>query len=163
MKKDSRNGIIIALIITLVFMSAGYSFVSNGLENSQLTTAMSKEFKNIKITTITSVETTGEAEDIKSMINEDNELKLYPGLYNVGDAITYNINISNEGNVDAELNSISVVSEDSNIKYSIENLSAGDIIAKDDSLMFSITLSYEEGAEMPTTARVPEVLVKLNF
>jgi hypothetical protein len=161
-KRDNRNGIIIALIITLVFMSVGYAYVSNGLDNSQLTTSVGSNYKNIKISTITSVETSGEAEDVKSMISADNELRLYPGLYTYGDQITYNVNISNEGNVDVELDSISVISDDSGINYSIGNLNAGDIIENNDSLMFSITLTRDDGFN-ELTNKVPEVIVKLGF
>ncbi len=163
MKKDSKNGIIIALIITLVFMSVGYAFVSDGLDNNQLTTYMSNNYKNVKITTISSVETVGEAEDVKSLISGDNELKLYPGLYNIGDEITYTVNVSNEGNVDAVLNSISVISEDNSIIYTIDNINAGDVIASDDSLMFTIKLSRDENREVEVADRIPEVILKLSF
>jgi hypothetical protein len=162
-KKDSKNGIIIALIITLVFMSVGYAFVSDGLDNNQLTTYMSNNYKNVKITTISSVETVGEAEDVKSLISGDNELKLYPGLYNIGDEITYTVNVSNEGNVDAVLNSISVISEDNSIIYTIDNINAGDVIASDDSLMFTIKLSRDENREVEVADRIPEVILKLSF
>ena len=163
MKKDNKNAVIIALLVTIAFMSVGYALLSAEIDNNQMKTSITDaKRKNIKITTITSIETIGNAEDTKSFISNENEVTMYPRLLEFGDTIIYTINIKNDGNIDEVLNSIEVEADDS-IAYVIDNLSAGDIVTAGDSKIFTISLSLNEEYVGQVNDKLPEVKIKLNF
>lgn len=163
MKKDNKNAVIIALLVTIVFMSVGYALLSAEIDNNQMKTSINDtKRRDIKITTITSIETIGNAEDAKSFISGENEVTMYPRLLEFGDTIIYTINVKNDGSTDEMLNSIEVKTDNS-IAYVIDNLSAGDIITSGDSKMFTISLSLNEEYLGEGTDKLPEVKIKLNF
>ena len=164
MKKDNRNAIIIALLITVVFMSVGYAFLSVKIDNESMTTSMAtKNYIDVRVKTISSVETVGNAYDVKSLISDDNEVTLYPSFLEKEDSVIYTINIKNYGNSDATLENITIDADSEDIVCSLESLNAGDILYAGESKMFKINVSYSEEGQELSEEIVPEVKVKLEY
>ena len=148
LKKDNRNAIIIGLLITIAFMSVGYALLSTKVDQNELKTSVNGAYTDVEITTITSVETQGIAEDVRSFINGKTELVIYPKIVAKGDVITYNVNIKNNGTKKAVLNGIEMSkNEEEQIIYSVSNISVGDEILPGDSKMVTVEVYYDNDYE----------------
>lgn len=166
MKKDNRNAIIIGLLITIAFMSVGYALLSNKVNSNELKTSIANAYADVSISTITSVETQGMAEDAKSYINGNTEVVLYPVVREKGDKVIYTINIINNGTKKSELRGIDISPKQEDYEiYSIVNLSAGEELLPGESKMFEIEISYNNEYEQDSVdvKQLKEIKVTLDF
>lgn len=164
MNKDNRNAIIIGLLVTIAFMSVGYALLSTKIDNKELTTSLSsKKNRDVRITTISSVETVGNANDIKSYISGEREVTVFPEVLESGDSVTYTINVVNNSSERVTLESIDISKYTDYVVYTIGNISAGDKIDPNESRMFTFTVSYNDSFVGDAIPDIGEIKVRLNF
>ena len=165
MKKDNRNAVIVALLITVVFMSVGYALLSTKVDKTEMATSIISAYKDVNITTITSVETQGSAKDVKSFISGKTAVTVYPLVQEKGDKVIYSINVKNSGTQSSKLKSIDINTQQKDyIVYSLNNINAGDTIAANDSLMFTLIVEFNDkytGEEIIQEAN--ELTITLNY
>lgn len=164
MNKDNRNAIIIGLLVTIAFMSVGYALLSTKVDNRGLTASLaSKKNRDIRITTISSVETVGNAMDIKSYISGEREITVYPEIMESGDSVIYTVNVANNSNETVTVESIDIDKYVDYTVYTIGNISAGDTINPNESRMFTFAVSYNDSFVGDSMEDIGGIKVRLNF
>ena len=164
MKRDSKDLMILILILVVTFMSGALVFVSNNNNNS-LRTSMQTEDKNVEITKIVSVATEGYAEDMRSYIDEKLKAVVYPKVVNKYDRIVYTFNVKNNGKTSVELRGINISPKiGEHLLYTLSNIEAGDILEKGESRVFSVIISYDNEYELESVEYVElPVNITLDF
>lgn len=166
MNKDNRNAIIIGLLLTIAFMSVGYALLSKKVDKEELKTSINNTYSDVSITTISSVETMGSAQDVRSYISGNTEITIYPKIIEKNDLILYNVNIKNNGDRKAVLKNINITpSHEDNIICSVSNISAGEELLPGDSKMFTIEVMFDEEYEKEyvQTEELKRIKVYLDY
>ena len=101
-----RNYVIVGLCMILVIMGIGYAAFTSQLKISG-TSKIATEW-NVKITDIQSKNISGQAKDVSAPTYTDTTATFSTSLTSPGDAMQYDITVSNEGNIDAILNDIQI-------------------------------------------------------
>lgn len=160
MTNDKKNRIIVALLVTVVFMTIGFALVTAKIDFDGRT-SLTEIFWDVKITNIVSIDT----EESGSYISHTNEgkttLKLNTLLKEKGDKVTYVINVLNDGTIDAILDNIDISSKDDDVIYSIENIEAGETLKKGESKQFIITAYFNEEKEVKEA--IKEMKIHLDY
>ena len=122
MKKNSKDLIILLLMITIVFGIIGYASLYQKIVNG---IGIQKKAWDISLNNIKS-DVSGDAilksEEINNMYFKSNVI-----FKTLNDKIIYRYDIYNKGNIDARLNNI-LVSCDKNIKYKISGIIKGSVL-----------------------------------
>lgn len=165
MKKENKFAIAATLIIIVAFMSVGITLFSTRIDRNTITTSINSTYRDVSITSITSVETIGSAQDIKSVISGKSSITVSPSINEKGDKVIYTINVKNVGNQNSQLKSIKVEPELAEyLTYSLENINAGDVLEKGDSKMFDFVLSFnDEYFEESVYGDIPEITLTLEY
>lgn len=162
-KKDKKNRIIIALLLAVVFMSAGYAYLAVDFEQKSNNTVSRWD---VKVTTINSIETMGKSKSVKAAINNKSTVAFTTKLLDKEDVVSYYVNVKNEGTLNARLESIDIINTNMNeyITYNIDGISAGDVLKSGQSKMITIkATSIDEIEEIPTDKTISDVIVLFNF
>lgn len=145
MNKDKRNVMIVVLLVIVACMSVGYALLSTKTDMTRMTTSMNSGYKDVALTTIVNIETEGNGEDTHSEIDGKTSVILYPLVNDVGDKVVYTFNVKNNGTEASELKSIEITpNQDEHVSYYLDNISAGEKLAAQDSKMFTLTVEYNE-------------------
>ena len=109
-KHDKRNYIIIALCLILVIMGVGYAAFSqlltiNGTAN--ITNSWNIEITNIRGVNLSSVQNNGAYDKEEPQVGSDKvSATFHTGLISPGDTRIYEVEVTNKGNVDADITSV---------------------------------------------------------
>lgn len=164
MQKDRRNTMIVALLVIVVFMSFGYALLSIKVDKNGMSTSMLPSYKDVKITTISSVLTEGDAMDVNSYISGKESITVTPLIQEKGDKVTYVVNLKNNGNTYSRLKGIEVSELDDYCKYEIEGISAGYTLLANDTLSFMFTVEYDNDYILDRVDVEPkEITLTLDF
>ncbi len=147
--RDKKNIMIVALLVAVVFMSVGYALLSAQLDVKGTTTIVDPVW-DVKITSISSTETEGNATSIDAMVENRFSAKFNAQFQAPGDKITYVVNVKNEGTISAVLNSITITPDDyadGFIVYTIDGLEVGDTLNVGETKVFTISATYNEEIE----------------
>ena len=146
--KKKQSIMIIAVVVTMICVSVGYTLSSSKINLTNATTMINKIW-DVKLATISSVQTEGYGKNLSSSIENDFEAKFNIQLNEIGDKVTYTINVKNEGNIDAILKDIDLITKTKtkDIVYKIEGLDEGDILKPGESQMFTLSAKYNENAK----------------
>lgn len=165
--RDRKNIMIIALLVTVMFMSVGYSLLSTQLEIKGTSTIVDPVW-DVNIASISSTETTGHGKSISATIENKFSAKFNNEFVMPGDRVTYVINVKNEGTLNAKLNSITIEPESKKndaIIYTIEGLEAGELLPRGETKMFTLTAEYnpEYTEEVEKEDLTKEITLLLDY
>lgn len=166
-EKDRKNLMIVFLLGAVVFMTVGFALLSAKLE--QKDSMLDKDAKwDIKIESISSTSVTGNAESVNFEIVNSFISKFTSKFLEPEDKISYTINIKNDGTIDAKLNSLTILPTSSNnnlITYTVEDLSAGDILKVGETKTFLLVASYnrEDNSEEEQEEIEDEAILILDY
>ena len=157
---QKRYIFLILVVISVGFLiwhvSSSYAYVNQGYEGNNIVTGDKWGVNIVKISEVTKE---GDAELIGDISTIGTTLNFNAVLFNPGDKISFNISVSNTGNLDAELYALTLTGlsmvDSENINYSIMPLDyllihndeeAGSILKKNEKQDFIITLEYDPKA-----------------
>ena len=164
--RKKRNIIIGSLCCLLVFMGIGYAILSQTL-NISGTANMRGEW-DIKITDISEASKSGKANTLSTSISSSGVSATFETeLYMPGDAVTYNITVKNNGNIDAALKELvpSVENEVQQVKFS-NNAVQGKVLKQKESYTFQVSVVFDlDATQIPTDSKTnpPKYTISLNF
>ena len=148
--KNKKNIVIGVLCLTLIFMGIGFALFSASLNLSG--TATSSGTFDVKITNVvldTTKKTSGATDTTAAIPNNYavTEQILSATFSEPGDYITWNITVTNRGNVDATI--LVNVSEDANGAYKLVcDVEEGTPIASSASISFPCEMSFDKNHEL---------------
>lgn len=163
MQKDRRNTMIVSLLVIVVFMSFGYALLSIKVDNSGMSTSMIPSYKDVEITTISSILTEGDGMDVNSYISGKESINVTPSIQERGDRVIYVVNLRNNGNTDSKLKSIDVSGLDEHCKYEIKGIDAGIEVPAKDTMSFTFAIKYDDYALDKVNVEPKEITLKLDF
>ena len=162
---DPKKMCKLALILAIVFLTVGFSAYSNELGINDISAEIRIQ-KDIRITGITlaSIESSGSsnAEDYNT-----NSISSEVVLPNADSSVTYNIRVTNIGNIEAALSEIRGLP--SNLTYTINNYNLNDMLCDDivndkcklgSIKSLNITIKYAENGYDSSSINYP---IKLDF
>ena len=162
--RRKRNIIIGVLCCLLVVMGIGYAILSQTLNISGI--ANMKGDWNVKITNLELLNTTGMAKEVSSSFT-DTTATIKGQMYMPGDSTEYKVTVTNAGNIDAKLSSITYSSstgdELSDIKFT-SNAVEGRILKAGDTYVFNVkTVFSEEATSLPEKGKTPSYTLTLQY
>ncbi len=159
-RRNHSNIIIISLCTVLLCMAVGYAAFSSVLDikgTSNITSTWDVEITNAEVKDIK-----GQVENVKGPTFDSLSATMEASFFVPGDAITYEITVSNLGTLDAVLDSIKINLEDQDvILFSVDGINSGDELLKGDSKKFDVTLKYNE--DVTTQPGLSTVTFNMNM
>lgn len=160
--RKKRNTIIGVLCCLLVAMGIGYAILSQTLNISGI--ANMKGDWNVKITNMELIKTTGMAEEVEKSFT-DTSATFKGKMYIPGDSAEYRITVTNSGNIDAKLASVSqsIENEVSDIKFTNTALE-GRILKAGETYKFNVKAYFDENAtSIPDKSNIPSYTITLQY
>ena len=145
MSKQSVNKLVIILTVLAAFLIMWYSTFAQPLAFN----VRQERIGNWEIcfTDIYLDDTTGTAEEVHAPSNTCLNATFNVAFHTPGDSATYDVTITNSGDLDAELVSIVVNSNKEDQKfilYSVEGIDEGDVLKAGDSVHAKVSASYNK-------------------
>lgn len=138
-KNDKRDVIIISLLIVVLFLSVGYTLLSIQFRNM---TDEKVEKWNVGFASIGDVSISGSGLDVSNKIENNSVATFEVILKDKNDMVKYNVNVRNNGTLDAKIGSIMLISDNDSVKFLLENVNAEDVIRSGDSKDISLIATY---------------------
>lgn len=163
--RDKKNIMIVAMLIAITFMSAGYVLLSEQLDVRNAITSVNPVW-DVKILSISSIETEGYAQSIQESIENKYVVNFNSEFQTNGDKITYVINVRNEGTLAAKLSSIIINPKYENeyLTYTVEGIEVGDNLNIGESKMFTFTIEYNNEIDtLVDETIIDEVKLTLDY
>ena len=141
--KKERNIIIFSLVGILVCMIVAYATLSTNLKTtgtSEITSSW-----DIKITNVTQGVATGDAENAKTPTHDDLTATMEANLYSKGDAMEYDVTITNNGTLDAKLDDIITNTQNANSEAVIITFTGykkGEVLESKTSKVVHVKIEY---------------------
>lgn len=160
--RKKRNIIIGVLCCVLVAMGIGYAILSQTLNISGV--ANMKGDWNVKITNMELIKTTGMAEEVEKSFT-DTSATFKGKMYIPGDSAEYKVTVTNAGNIDAKLASVSqsIENEVSDIKFTNTALE-GRILKAGETYKFNVKAYFDENAtSIPDKSNIPSYTITLQY
>ena len=160
--RKKRNIIIGSLCCLLVFMGIGYAILSQTLNISGI--ANMKGDWNVRITNMELISTTGMAKELEKSFT-DTTATFKGEMYIPGDSAEYKITVTNAGNIDAKLASVSqsIENEVSDIKFTNTALE-GRILKAGETYEFNVKAYFDENAtSIPDKSNIPTYTITLQY
>ena len=143
-----RNYIIAGLCMILVIMGVGYAAFSSQLKISGTSNITSNW--NVKITNIQSKVVSGAPTDAQSPSYTDTTATFRTRLTSPGDTMQYDVTVSNEGDIDAKLDKITVPeSNNSAIGFEVSGIEEGSLLKAGNTAILTVTVKYNNVTEQP--------------
>ncbi len=162
LNSKQRNYVIVGLCMILVIMGIGYAAFTSQLKISG-TSKIATEW-NVKITDIQSKNISGQAKDVSAPTYTDTTATFSTSLTSPGDAMQYDITVSNEGNIDAILNDIQI--NDSNnpaIIFETSGIENGDKLEANQTDILTVIVSYNSSVTSQPENTESTITVTLNY
>ena len=162
-KRRKRSNIIIVSLCAIVLcMAVGYAAFSSVLDikgTSSITSTWDVEITSAKVKG-----TKGEAENVKGPTFDSLSATMEANFYVPGDAITYEVTVSNLGTLDAVLDSIKINLEDQNvILFTVDGINSGEELLKGASKTFNVTLKYNEDITSQPSLSTVSFTMNMNY
>ena len=141
--KKKRNIIIFSLVGILVCMIVAYATLSTNLKTtgtSEITSSW-----DIKITNVTQGVATGDAENAKTPTHDGLTATMEANLYSKGDAMEYDVTITNNGTLDAKLDDIITNTQNANSEAVIITFTGykkGEVLESKTSKVVHVKIEY---------------------
>ena len=160
--KKRRNIVIISLVAVLLCMVVGYATYSTNLElkgTSEITSNW-----DIQITDVTNGTPTGNAENAIAPDWDALSASFEANLYDKGDAMEYDVTITNKGTLDAKLDNIITNAQNANtdaVIITFTGYKKGEILKQNESKVVHVKIEYNPNYEGGETSG--EVDVDFDF
>ena len=142
-RRKRNNLIILGLCAVVVCMGIVYAAFSTQLRING-TSSITSNFR-VLITNIETGDIVGSASNKEEPTYTDDSATFSASLEKPGDSISYNITVSNEGTIDAVIDSIKInAPKQDAIIFSIEGINSKEDLLKDESKTFSVVVKYNE-------------------
>ena len=157
LNSKQRSYIIVGLCMILVIMGVGYAAFSTQLKING--TANIDSNWNVKITDIQSSVLSGNATNAVEPSYTDLTATFKTNLISPGDSMKYDITVSNEGDIDAKLDKITVPKNTSRaISYEVTDIHEGDLLKSKETTILTLIVKYNDVTSQPSTDEL-----KINF
>ena len=148
LNKTQRNYIIAGLCMILVIMGVGYAAFSSQLKISGTSNITSNW--SVKITNIQSKVVSGAPTDAQNPSYTDTTATFKTRLTSPGDTMQYDVTVSNEGDIDAKLDKITVPeSTNPAIGFEVSGIEEGSLLEARQTALLTVTVKYNNVTEQP--------------
>ena len=162
LNSKQRNYIIIGLCMILVIMGVGYAAFATQLKING--TANIDSNWNVRITNIQSTVQSGSASNAVEPSYTDTTATFKTNLVSPGDSMKYDITVSNEGSIDAVLESIDVnTNENEAITFETSGIENGDKLEASQTDILTVTVSYNSSVTSQPENTNSTITVTLNY
>ena len=137
-----KNLLMLALVFCCCLLSAGYfSLISKSVVEGRV--KFEQGTWNVKFTDIKTNKALGNAINYENPKLSNYVVSFYALFKEVGDSISYDVEVTNAGNLDAKLSNISFISRMSDsVDFEYDGIEIGNILKPGESKKFRITVSY---------------------
>ena len=147
--RTQRNYIIAGLCMILVIMGVGYAAFSSQLKISGTSNITSNW--SVKITDIQSKVVNGTPANASEPTHTDTTATFRTTLTSPGDTMQYDVTVSNEGDIDAKLDKITVPeSTNPAIGFEVKGIEEGSLLEAKQTALLTVTVKYNDVTEQPT-------------
>ena len=147
--RTQRNYIIAGLCMILVIMGVGYAAFSSQLKISGTSNITSNW--SVKITDIQSKVVSGTPTNASEPTHTDTTATFRTTLTSPGDTMQYDVTVSNEGDIDAKLDKITVPeSTNPAIGFEVTGIEEGTLLESEQTATLTVTVKYNDVTEQPT-------------
>ena len=148
LNKTQRNYIIAGLCMILVIMGVGYAAFQSQLKISGTSNITSNW--SVKITNIESEVVSGAPTDAQKPSYTDTTATFKTRLTSPGDTMQYDVTVSNEGDIDAKLDKITVPeSNNPAIGFEVTGIKEGSLLEARQTAILTVTVKYNNVTEQP--------------
>lgn len=163
MNKTQKSWMIIGLCLIVLFMAIGYaSFATNlNITGSSVITST----WDIKITDIQEKEIIGSATKAEEpQIVNNTTATFKTNLVKPEDSMTYEVEITNNGNISAKLDNITITDENNPaILFQVIDISENDVIGEHSTTTFDVKVTYNPETTTQPSELTNSLTVKLDF
>ena len=147
--RTQRNYIIAGLCMILVIMAVGYAAFSSQLKISGTSNITSNW--SVKITDIQSKVVSGTPTNASEPTHTDTTATFRTRLTSPGDTMQYDVTVSNEGDIDAKLDKITIPeSTNPAIGFEVSGIEEGSLLEAKQTALLTVTVKYNDVTEQPT-------------
>ena len=144
-----RNYIIAGLCMILVIMGVGYAAFSSQLRISGTSNITSNW--SVKITDIQSKVVSGTPTNASEPTHTDTTAIFRTTLTSPGDTMQYDVTVSNEGDIDAKLDKITIPeSTNPAIGFEVKGIEEGSLLEAKQTAKLTVTVKYNDVTEQPS-------------
>lgn len=163
--KVSAKVVMILLILFLVVTGVITTFAQK-LSSDALEAKTNNSDWDISFTKVVQDKITGSAKEIKEVSYTNTSATFYVKLSGVGDSISYDFTVTNNGILDAKVESIYIVpanKEDDALLFYTSNLNKGDEIKAGDSKNLKVSVNFNNNYKGDTLNLEKNVQIWVNF
>ncbi len=161
-ERKRRKIVIWLLCSVLLLMAIGYAAFASQL-NIKGSTNISTSW-DVRITNITSKNVVGTASNLEEPSYTNLTAEFYTGLVSPGDSIEYDITVTNNGNIDAILDKITITdSKNPAIIFTTSGLSEGDTLVTSESKVLTVKVEYSNSVTSQPESTESGIEVTLDF
>ena len=147
--RTQRNYIIAGLCMILVIMGVGYAAFQSQLKISGTSNITSNW--SVKITDIQSKVISGNPTNASEPTHTDTTATFRTTLTSPGDTMQYDVTVSNEGDIDAKLDKITIPeSTNPAIGFEVSGIEEGSLLEAKQTAILTVTVKYNDVTEQPT-------------
>lgn len=166
----SKNLIVCTLCSLVILMGIGYAAFAANL-NIKGTANITSNW-SVHLESITADNIVGDAKDLPydETLNPDGtkadnlSATFKTELVSPGDSITYSVVVTNDGTIDAKLDSIKTTNTNNPaILYSVSGIEKDDILAVGDNKTLTVTVSYDSNITTQPDILTSTLMVTLDF
>lgn len=166
-KGQRRSFIIAVLIVTLVGATIGYAALATNLYINGKAGVSTDASWLIEFTSSEEISKSDEAVSIR-FSHTGTTFEFDAVLSKPGDEITYEVDVTNNGTIDAILDSITGLDEVNaadpvEIQYEINGLNEGEILAAGETKTFTVTVTWTAGTGIPEGIMSKTSAITLNY
>ena len=149
LNRAQRNYIIAGLCMILVIMAVGYAAFQSQLRISGTSNITSNW--SVKITDIQSKVVSGTPTNASAPTHTDTTATFSTTLTSPGDTMQYDVTVSNEGDIDAKLDKITVPeSTNPAIGFEVSGIEEGSLLEAKQTAILTVTVKYNDVTEQPS-------------
>ena len=149
LNRTQRNYIIAGLCMILVIMGVGYAAFQSQLKISGTSNITSNW--SVKITDIQSKVVNGTPANALEPAHTDTTATFRTTLTSPGDTMQYDVTVSNEGDIDAKLDKITVPeSTNPAIGFEVSGIEEGSLLKSKETAILTVTVKYNDVTEQPS-------------
>ena len=149
LNSTQRNYIIAGLCMILVIMGVGYAAFSSQLKISGTSNITSNW--SVKITDIQSKVVNGTPTNASEPTHTDTTATFRTTLTSPGDTMQYDVTVSNEGDIDAKLDKITVPeSTNPAIGFEVKGIEEGSLLEAKQTAILTVIVKYNDVTEQPS-------------
>ena len=147
--RTQRNYIIAGLCMILVIMGVGYASFQSQLRISGTSNITSNW--SVKITDIQSKVVNGTPANASEPTHTDTTATFRTTLTSPGDTMQYDVTVSNEGDIDAKLDKITIPeSTNPAIGFEVSGIEEGSLLEAKQTAILTVTVKYNDVTEQPS-------------